>query len=115
MKYLCSSFRILVIAVHNARTFDSKLAGFTLSNRIALGINDLCFPSIAWHTDGTNLVDILNSKVDSAWSDGFTKSVIGVILMMRKVFLPVLDQAWRNRLGTNVHQSPLRQLVIFKL
>ncbi len=35
--------------------------------------------------------------------------------MMREILFPMFDQAWRNRLGADVHQPPLVELIHVKL
>ena len=76
-------------------------------------VDNLCLPAEARHADGTDLVDVLHTQMDTARADGFTQAIVGVILMVREIFLPAADEGRRNRLCADVHQSPLIQLVIF--
>ncbi len=58
---------------------------------------------------------VLNSQMHTARSDRLTQSIVRIVLVMRKDFFPALYQTLRDRLRTDVHQSPLRELVILKL
>ena len=56
-----------------------------------------------------------NPQVDAAGADGFAEAVIGVILVMGEIFHPPLDEHGRHRLGADVHEPPLIQLVVLQL
>ena len=72
-------------------------------------------PAIARLADSADLVDILNSEVDAAGAYGFAQAVVGVIQMVREYALPALDKARRHGLSADMHQSPLVELIIFKV
>ena len=105
----------MIVADHDAGAFDSQFAGLALLDRIAFFIDDLGFPAITGFADGTDFVNVFNAQMYAAGSDGLGKAVVGIILMIREVILPVFDQTLGNRLGTDVHQPPLIQLVILQL
>ena len=63
---------------------DRKFAGFALFHRIALLVNDLCFPAKAGLADGADLVDVFHAQMNCAGADGFAETVVGIVLMMGK-------------------------------
>ena len=105
-------FRVLIILQHDAGSLDTEFTDFTIRDRYILLIHDLGLPAISGNADGADLVDILHTQMDTAGAGGFRQAVVGVVFMMREVFEPAADQAGRNRLGTDMHQAPLAELVI---
>ena len=61
------------------------------------------------------MVDVLHAQVHAARARGLGQAVVGVVLVMREDGLPLLDEALGNRLGADVHEAPLVELVILKL
>ena len=48
-------------------------------------------------------------------SDGLGKPVVGIVLLIGKIGEPALDQTLRHRLGTDMHQPQLIQLVVLQV
>ena len=71
-------------------------------------------PSVTGFADGSDLVDVLNSQMYAAGTDGFREAIVGIILMVREDLLPALNKARRNRLCAYVHKPPLIQFIIRK-
>ena len=61
------------------------------------------------------MVDVLDSEVHGTRSDGFAEAVVGVVVVLREDGLPALDEAGRDRLRADVHQTPLVELVVLQL
>jgi len=59
-------------------------------------------------------VDVLDAQVDAARADGLGQAVIGVVGVIGEILLPALYQAGRHRLGADVHQPPLVEIVVLK-
>ena len=51
----------------------------------------------------------------AAGSDGLAQAVVGVILVVRELLLPALDERRRHRLCADVHQPPLGQLILIHI
>ena len=92
-----------------------KVAKLARKYGAAALVNDSGLPAVAGLTDRAYLVDVLNAKVYAAGADRLGKSVVGVIFVVREFFLPALDKARGNGLCTDVHQSPLIELVFVKI
>ena len=84
-------------------------------NGFALFIGDHDFPAVACFTDGADLVDIFYAEMYGAGADGFRKTVVGIVLMVREYGDPSTDERGRNGLSTDVHKTPLVKLVVTKL
>ena len=112
MQNFCCCLRISVVTGHDAWSFDRKFSGLALFYRLALFIDTLSFPSISGFTDRTDFIDIIHAKMYTSRPDGFAQTIVRVVLVMREVFFPVFDQAWWYRLCTDMHQSPLVQIII---
>ena len=104
-------FRIIVILLHDTRALYAEFTDFTLLHGDIIFIHDLCLPVIPRNADGADFIRIAQAKMDAARTRGFGKAVIRIIIMVREIFHPVLDQAGRNRLGTDMHEPPLAQLI----
>ncbi|OPZ77998.1 MAG: hypothetical protein BWY79_00949 [Actinobacteria bacterium ADurb.Bin444] len=104
-------FRILVVALHDTGAFHCQLAHVSLLHGVACFIDDLDLPEMACFSNGAHLVRILDSQVHAAGTDGFAEAVVRVVIVVGEARLPALYQARRHRLGTDVHQAPLIQLV----
>ena len=74
---------------HDARAPDSQLAHIALSDLVSVLIEEFHLPAVARHADSAHFVDIFHAQVYAARSDGFGKSVVGVVLMVRKIIMPV--------------------------
>ncbi len=74
---------------------DDQLAHLAFRRLLALLIHDLRLPVVARLSDGPYLMDIFHSQMDAAWPYRFAQAIIGIILMMRKMLLPALDQTGR--------------------
>ena len=60
------------------------------------------------------MVDVLDPEVDGTGADRFAEPVIGVVVVVREDALPAFDQARRHRLGADVHQPPLVEVIVFE-
>ncbi len=98
---------VLVVALHDARAANDKLADFIFGQALAFGVDDVSLPEVSGLADGAYLVDVLDAKVNAAGADGFGETVVGVILMVGKVLLPALDERRGHGLGADVHETPL--------
>ena len=78
-------------------------------------IDHLDLPAVARNTDGSHLVDVLDPQMDTSRSQGFGQTVVGVIVVVREVFLPAADHGRRYRLCTDVHQPPLVEFEILQV
>ena len=112
---LFGRLRVVVVADHDAGTFDGQFADLALRHRLTVFINDPAFPLVAGDADGPNLVEIFHAEMDTAGSEGFGQAVVCVVFVVREIFQPVLDHGGRDRLCADVHQAPLVQLIVFKL
>ena len=106
-----SCLGVVVVASHQAGAANGQFTHVTARHIAAVFVHDTGFPTVPCLTDGANLVDVFHAQMDAARSDGFGKAVVGIVLMTGELFLPATDQAGRYRLRTNVHQSPLIQLI----
>ena len=50
--------------------------------------------------------------MDAPRAGGFRQAVIGIVLMVGEVLQPVFDKGGRDRLGADVHQPPLGQMIV---
>ena len=82
---------VIVVTDHDAGALDSKLADFSLLDRIAVFIHNAALPLVAGNTDRAHLVGILDAQMYTAGSEGLGETVVGVVLMVREIFKPVLD------------------------
>ena len=111
----CRGNRIIVVAGHDAGAKDGKFADLLgFSDLIVILVDDLALPAKSRHADRADLVNILGSEMYAAWSDRLGETIIRIVKVIREIFFPVLDHAGRYRLGTNVHKSPLLEIVILK-
>ena len=108
-------FLVLVVAEHDARAADDEFAHVFALNIVAMLVHDAGLPQVARLADGTHLVQVIHAKVHTAGSDGFGEAVVGVVLVVGEVAEPAADEAGRNRLGTDVHEAPLVQIVVGKV
>ena len=109
---LCGSFLISVITGHHARSLDTEFSDFALWHGHAVLVYNLTFPTIARHTDGSDLMDILHTQMHTARACRLGKTIVRIVLVMWEIFFPALDQRWRYRLCTDMHKPPLRKLII---
>ena len=58
--------------------------------------------------------DVFHAQMDTSRSDRFTETVVCVVAVIGEYLFPAADQGRRNGLRTDVHQSPLFQLVLLK-
>ena len=87
----------------------------SLRHLVVIIVNDLALPAVARNADRTDLVIMADTQMNTSGAGRFGKTVVGVILMIREVVLPVLNQGRRHRLCTDVHKPPLIQLIILQL
>ena len=92
-----------------------QLAHLALGNVVALLVDDAGLPAVAGDADGAHLVDVLHAQVHTAGADGFGQAVIGVVLVVRELLLPALDQAFGHGLRADVHQPPGGQVVVLEV
>ena len=85
---------------HNTRPLYGQFAYFALRYGVTMFIYNLCFPAVARNTDGTYLVDVVHAEVYATRSDGFGKTVVGVILVVREQLFPTGD---KTRLRSRIH------------
>ncbi|MPN42569.1 hypothetical protein SDC9_190126 [bioreactor metagenome] len=78
-------------------------------------VDDFRLPAVSGDADRADMPDVLDAEMNRAGAGGFAQPVIGVVFVVWKDRLPAFDQAGRHRLGADVHQPPLRQLVFFEL
>ena len=62
-----------------------------------------------------DLVDVADAEVDAAGADGFREAVVRVVLVAREDAAPSRYEARRHGLRADVHEPPLRQLVVFEV
>ena len=115
LKYFISCFFVIVVADHYAVALYTELADFTLLNDLALLVDDLAFPSVAGKTDGAYLMNVLYAQVYAAGTDGLGKTVVSIVLVLGEVLEPSLDKRLGNGLSTDMHKSPLIELVVGEL
>ena len=112
---LFGSFRIVVVADHDAGTLDSEFSDFAAPDFLPVLIDDLALPLVSGFADGADFVNVLDTEMDAAGSERFGQAVVGVILVIGEVIQPVFDHGRRNRLRADMHQAPLVQSVILFL
>ena len=113
-QHFSCSFWIVVVAGHNSRSADGQFSYLTFFHFISLCIHDPCLPAVSRNTDGTYFVNVINAQMYASRSDGLTQAIIGIILVFREILLPSAYETLWYRLGTDVHQPPLIQLIIFQ-
>lgn len=112
MQNFCGCSWISVITGHDSRSFDCKFSGLALFYRLTLFINNLRFPSISSFSDSSYFINIVHSKMYTSRSDRLTQTIVRVVFVIWEVFFPMFDQTWRYRLCSDMHQSPLLQIII---
>jgi len=105
---------IVVVALHHARAPDAQLADCAGLYGNAAFIHNPDLPLVSGLADRAHLGDVFNAEVNTAGPDRFRKAVVGIVVVVRKMPLPALDQAGGNRLSADVHQFPLAEGVIFE-
>ena len=115
MKYFSRCFFIFIIASHDSRTFDCQLSSFALCDQISILIDNLCLPAKSCFTDRTDFINMIQSEMHTSRSNRFTQSIVCIIFMIWEIFLPVTNQTWRYRLRTDMHKSPLLQIIILQI
>ena len=70
LQALLCRLRILVVAGHDTRSLEDKLADCALLNLCSVLIHDLCLPAITRHAYSSDLMYVLYSQMYSARSDG---------------------------------------------
>ena len=115
MQYLGGRLRVLVVAGHHAGALHGQLADLALLDVVALLVDDLGLPAVAGHADGADLLDVLHAQVHASGADGLGQAVVGVVLVVRELLLPALDEAARHRLRADVHQPPGGQVVVVQV
>ncbi len=108
-------FGIVVVTLHHAVPFDAKLAHIALLHGVAVFIHNPDFPPVAGLSDRADFVDVFHAQMNAARTDGFRQAVVGVVVVVWKMFFPAFDQTGRHRLRADVHQPPLVELIIFRL
>ena len=106
---------VVVVAPHDAGPLDAQLAHLALGHGLALLVHDLHLPAVSRNADGTHLVDVIHPQVDTARAGGLGQAVVGIVFVMGEILHPVLDKGGRDRLGADVHQPPLAELVVLQL
>src|SRR5699024_7394081 len=114
-QYFGRGLGVIVVTSHDAGAFYAQLADFALLDFIALLIHDLDFPAVSWHPDSADLADVFHPEVHTARSDRFAEPVVGIIFMVREELLPGLDQAFWHWLRADVHEPPLRKLIVAQI
>ena len=94
---------------------DSKLANLTFFYFIAVFIHNFYLPAVTCFSDTADFMYILYTEMYTTRSDGFRQTIVGIILMIGEDALPLFDQTLGNGLCTDVHQTPLIQLIIFQI
>ena len=112
---LFAGFFIVVIAGHDTRSFNCDLAHFSLRYFLMIFIHQAHFPAISRLSDGADLVDVFHAEMDTARPDGLRQTVVGIVSMVRKNGLPVMDHTLRHRLCSDMHQPPLVQFIILQM
>ena len=105
----------MVVAHHHAGALHAQLTHAPLGNGLELLVHDLDLPAIAGYADGAHLVDMVHAQVDAARAGGLGQAVVGVVLVVGEIAHPVLDEGGGHRLGADVHQPPLGQLIVLQL
>ena len=114
-KHFLCRFLIAIIANHNAVTFDCKLADLTFFYFIAVFIHNFHLPAVACFSDTADFMYILHTEMYTTRSDRLGKTIVGIVIVMREDFLPMLDKTLWNRLRTDVHQSPLGKFILIQI
>ena len=104
--------RVSVVTGHNTRSLYRKFSCLSLFYCLALFVDNLCFPAISGFSDCSDFIDIIHAKMYASRSDGFTQTIVCIVFMIWEVLFPVFDQTWWYRLCSNMHQSPLIQVII---
>ncbi len=94
---------------------NDQFAHITLGDLPALLVYDLCFPVIARLSNGSHFMYIFHAQMHTARPDGLAQPIIGIVLMVRKMLLPTLNQTGRHGLCPDMHQPPLLQQIMFHL
>ena len=89
---LLGRFRISVVFEHDAGALDAELADLALRYGVAFFVNDLALPTVAGNADGAYFICVFESQVNAAWTGGFGKAVVRVVLVIREIIFPVTDQ-----------------------
>ena len=106
---------VLVVALHEAGALDAELADLAGRDLGAILAHDPAAPAVTGHADRAHVVDVLQAEVHAARTDGFAQTVVRVVLVIREILLPTVNQTLRNRLCADVHQPPLRKLVVLQM
>ena len=106
---LVGGIGILIVAGHDTVALDNQLANVAGVHIYTVFVHDAGLPAVAGLADGTDLVYIFNTQMDTAGTDGLGQAVVGVILMVGEHLHPTADQAGGHGLSADVHQSPLIQ------
>ena len=75
-------------------------------------MDDLHFPTVTGNADGTDFIHVFHPKVYRTGTDGFGKTVVGIVLLVGENFQPTADQRLRNGLCPDVHQSPAGEVIL---
>ena len=106
---------VVVVAFHDAGALDGELAYAAVGDRVALRVHYLDAPAVAWDAYRADLVDVADAEVDAARADGFREAVVRVVFVAREDAAPSRYEARRHGLRADVHEPPLRQLVVFEV
>ena len=77
-----------------------------------MAVDDFHFPAVARDSDGAHLADVFHPQMHRAGPDGFAQTVVGIVLVIREVLQPPVDQALGHGLGADMHQPPLGQFIV---
>ena len=58
------------------------------------------------------MVHVLHTQVDATGTAGLREAVVGVVLLVGEDLEPAVHQALGHRLGANVHEAPLVEVVV---
>ena len=105
----------MVVAHHHAGTLDAQLAHIAGPDVLVELVHDLDLPAVAGHADGAHLMYVLHTQMDAARAGGLGQAVVGVVFMVGEIVQPMLDERGGHGLGTDVHEPPLGQLIVFQL
>ena len=57
------------------------------------GVHDLYRPTVAGDADSAHLTDVVHAQMHCTGADGLGQTVVGIVLLVREIFQPALDQA----------------------
>ena len=102
----------MVVTAHDAGTFHAQFAHVALFDGVVLLVDDFTFPSEPRYAYRADFMNVFQSQMHATRTGGFREAVVGIVLMVREILHPALNEGRRHGLGADVHKPPLRKLVV---